>query len=137
MESFVIRTPWFAVIIIFHIYIFVLFLLNCWRIFSPEIFFNKIVLNLHAEYFVIQFQAAKKKGKTSESSVKDFIFVGIHARGTDHIKYELDRGFVPLKTGVNFINILHMHFLYNRLFGSFFLVTFGLAPKFCMKNVHV
>jgi len=39
--------------------------------------------------------------------------------------------------GVDFNNILCVCFLYERLFGSFSLVTFGLAPKFCTKNAHV
>jgi len=41
------------------------------------------------------------------------------------------------RLGVNFINILRAHFLKERLFGSFSLVTFGLAPKFCTKKARV
>jgi len=41
--------------------------------------------------------------------------------------------------GVNFINVFHARFSYERSFGSFLLVTFGLVPKFgtkkCAKNV--
>jgi len=39
--------------------------------------------------------------------------------------------------GVNFINIKRMRFSYKHLFGSFSLVTLGLAPKFSTKNVRV
>jgi len=38
------------------------------------------------------------------------------------------------RTGVNFINIFCTRILYERCFGSFILVTFGLAPKFCTKK---
>ena len=50
----------------------------------------------------------KQTGKTGKSKVKDFIFVGIHARGTDHIKYELDKGFVPLKT-TYYLDAMHLY----------------------------
>ncbi len=39
--------------------------------------------------------------------------------------------------GVNFINIFCACFSYKHLFGSFSLVTFGLAPKFRTKNARV
>jgi len=41
------------------------------------------------------------------------------------------------KPSVNFINVLHAHFLYKSLFGSFFLVTFLGKKDFHMKNAPV
>jgi hypothetical protein len=48
---------------------------------------------------------------------------------------------VKLITGVNFINVLREHFLYECLFGSFSLVTFSLWKNYkstlVQKNEHV
>jgi len=41
---------------------------------------------------------------------------------------------VKLRPVVNFINVFCTRFLYERRFGSFFLVMFGLVPKFCTKK---
>jgi len=38
---------------------------------------------------------------------------------------------------VNFINVLHACFLYESLFGSFFLVTFEQKKHFHMKNARI
>jgi hypothetical protein len=88
------------------------------------------------EYFVIQFQAAKKKGKTSKSIGNDFIFVGIHARGTDHIKYELDRGFVPLKTAY-YLDAMHMfrqHFRLHIFLNGYLVII--LTNSFEATDLH-
>ena len=55
-----------------------------------------------------QTNKTSKTGKTTKTKDKDFIFVGIHARGTDHIKYELDRGFVPVKTNY-YLDAMHLY----------------------------
>ena len=41
-----------------------------------------------------------------------------------------------LRSGVNFINFIGTNFSYERCFGSFLLVTYGLVPKFCTKKAR-
>jgi hypothetical protein len=44
----------------------------------------------------------------SKPGADDFVFVGIHWRATDHIKYELEFGFVPVKTSY-FLEAMDMY----------------------------
>jgi hypothetical protein len=76
-----------------------------------DIFFSKLQFHdkfVEAADSVLRRVRAQHMAKQSKTGkVKDFIFVGIHARGTDHIKYELDKGFVPLKT-TYYLDAMHM-----------------------------
>jgi len=85
-----------------------------------EIFFSKLqfhdkfvrvansVLSEIKNIHLSRQKQSSKTGKTVKTKEKDFIFVGIHARGTDHIKYEIDRGFVPLKTNY-YLDAMHLY----------------------------
>jgi hypothetical protein len=41
---------------------------------------------------------------------------------------------MTLTSGVNFVNVFCAFFSYERRFGSFLLVTFGLVPKFTREK---
>jgi hypothetical protein len=54
---------------------------------------------------VAVFQGKKNDKKDSDT---DFVYVGIHARGTDHVKYEQQFGYVPLKTSY-YLDAMHLY----------------------------
>ena len=64
---------------------------------------NSVLAEVKRKYLSKQ----KIKGKSKKSGSEDFIFVGIHSRATDHIEYEKDKGFVPLKTAY-YLDAMHM-----------------------------
>lgn len=80
--------------------------------FFPRLRFRETILKSAASmlHVVRQKHWNKKtsnKGKAKGKGSNEFVFVGIHGRGTDHIQYEIDRGFKPLKTAY-FLDAMHM-----------------------------
>jgi hypothetical protein len=82
--------------------------------FFPRLRFRESILQSAAKVLhevrqkhVNKTKASKGKKTNSSKKGKSFVFVGIHGRGTDHIQYELDRGFKPLKT-TYFLDAMHM-----------------------------
>jgi len=73
-------------------------------------FFPRLLLRKHfihtANKILEEVRKKHVKRKKVESEGK-FIFVGIHSRGTDHIQYEMEKGFKPLKTNY-FLDAMHL-----------------------------